>query len=156
MMKKENILISACLLGTPCRYDGKENTLEVLSKLKETFHFLPVCPEVLGGLSTPRPAAEIVNGRVINQLGEDISSFFQKGAELTLKIAKEKNIKFAILKAKSPSCGFGLIYDGSFSKTLILGNGLTAELLSKNGFQIFTEIDFDNLLQKVCNESITE
>lgn len=151
-MQKENVLISACFLGIPCRYDGKDSALEILTKLKETFHLLPVCPEMLGGLSTPRPASEIIDGKVINQLGEDVSLFFQKGAELSLKIAKEKNIKFAILKAKSPSCGFGLIYDGNFSKTLISGNGITAELLSINGFQIFTELDLDNLLQKCATK----
>ena len=155
-MKKENVLISACFCGVACRYDGKENKLELSEKLKETFHLIPICPEVMGGLSIPRLPAEIVDGKIINTAGEDVSTFFRKGAEQSLQIAKEKEISFAILKARSPSCGFGFIYDGSFSKTLIEGNGWTADLLFRHGIPIFTEIDLDNLLKEDYNELTIE
>lgn len=134
------ILVSSCLLGEPCRYDGKsyrdEDTIEYL-KEKE---YIKVCPEVLGGLETPRDPAEkqIINGevRIVNCKGVDVTMQFLKGAEETLKIAKENHCNKAILKAKSPSCGCGKIYDGSFTGRLIEGNGITAELLIKEGITI--------------------
>lgn len=143
------ILISACLCGVNTRYDGDNNlNEEALTLLKEGKAVL-VCPEQLGGLSTPREPHEIVGGtgadvldgkaRVISVSGIDSTEQFIKGAEETFKIASEAGITKAFLKAKSPSCGCGEIYDGSFSKRKISGNGVTAELLRRNGIEVHTE-----------------
>lgn len=134
-----NILVSACLLGLKCRYDGKEvSNLEVL-KIKEKYSLIPVCPEQLGGLSTPRPPAEIKNARVINNKNKDVTEEYNRGAEEALKLAKIFDCKYAILKERSPSCGYGQIYDGTFSGKLIPGKGITAELLIKNGIKVIAD-----------------
>ena len=151
-MEKEKILVSACLLGIPCRYDGRDNKIESLNLLQQQFDLIPICPEQLGGLSTPRCPCEIQGNKVMSKEGKDCTREFQKGAEKSLKLAKQWNIKTALLKAKSPSCGFGQIYDGSFSKKLITGNGLTAALLEKEGIQIFCETELDKFLKKLYNE----
>ena len=140
-----NILISGCLLGLKCRYDGKEEKLPEIEKLIESYNLIPVCPEQLGGLPTPRIPAERVKDRVITQVGVDVTKEYQIGAEEALKIAKLYNCKKAILKEKSPSCGCGKIYDGTFSRNLIVGNGVTAELLLKNGIEVFGESEIDKL-----------
>lgn len=140
-----NILISGCLLGLKCRYDGKEKKLPEIEKLIEVYNLIPVCPEQLGGLPTPRIPAERVNNKVVNQAGVDVTKEYQLGAEEALKIAKLYNCKKAILKEKSPSCGCGKIYDGTFSKNLIVGNGVTADLLLKNGIEIFGESEICKL-----------
>ena len=111
-----NILISGCLLGLKCRYDAKEKKLPEIEKLIEIYNLIPVCPEQLGGLPTPRIPAERVNNKVVNQAGVDVTKEYQLGAEEALKIAKLYNCEKAILKEKSPSCGCGKIYDGTFSK----------------------------------------
>lgn len=134
-----NILISACLLGVNCRYDGGGKLIHQIEKLKENHNLIPVCPEIYGGLQTPREPAEIKDGKVINRKGEDVSENFIKGAYETLNLAKLYNCKYAILKERSPSCGFGQIYDGTFSGNLVKGNGIAAELLSKNGIEIIGE-----------------
>ena len=138
-------IISACLAGIDCRYNGKNNKNEEILKLVQEGKAILVCPEQLGGLSTPRLPSEIVsdneNVKVISNDGKDVTENFIKGAEETLKIAKMMGIKKAILKARSPSCGYGKIYDGTFSKTITKGNGITSELLEKNGIKIYTEED---------------
>lgn len=151
-MSKEKILISACLLGIPCRYDGKDNKIEKLSSLQEYYDFVPVCPEQLGGLSTPRCPCEIKGNKVISKEGKDCSKEFQKGAEESLKLIKKWKIQKAILKAKSPSCGYGFIYDGSFTRKLIKGNGYTANLLEKEGVSIFCETELDKIFKEVYNK----
>lgn len=103
---------------------------------------IPVCPEQLGGLSTPRPPVEIVNGKAINEQGEDVTFAFMKGAEEVVALAKLLGVDAAILKAKSPSCGYGMIYDGSFSRKLIAGNGFTAMKLSELEIPIWNENNF--------------
>ena len=135
------VLVSACLLGICCRYDGKSKPNEKVMALAEKETLIPICPEQLGGRPTPRNPVEILNGRVVEKNGVDHTDAFIKGAEEVLKIAKISNIKYAVLKSNSPSCGFKKIYDGTFSKTLIDGNGATAELLSRNGIEIKTEKD---------------
>lgn len=142
---KTRIIVSACLLGAECRYDAKSNKNDEVLALGDTFELVPVCPECFGNLPTPRPPAEIKNGRVININGEDVTDNFISGAEQTLYVAKECNAPCAVLKANSPSCGLGKIYDGSFSKTKIDGNGVTAQLLLDNEIQIFTENDIRRL-----------
>lgn len=135
------ILVSACLAGYPCRYDGKCNTKKEIVQLVKEGKAIPVCPEQLGGLSTPRPPAEVVskkgeNMRILNINGIDVTKSFINGAQCVLEIAKLYNVKKAILKSKSPSCGYGFIYDGTFNGKLIPGNGLTSELLEKNNISI--------------------
>lgn len=140
-----NILISGCLLGLKCRYDAKEKKLPEIEKLIESYNLIPVCPEQLGGLPTPRIPAERVKDRIITQVGVDVTKEYQIGTEEALKIAKLYNCKKAILKEKSPSCGCGKIYDGTFSRNLIVGNGVTADLLLKNGIEVFGESEIDKL-----------
>ena len=137
----ENILVSACLLGICCRYDGKGNPNEsVLALLgRDDVTLIPVCPEQLGGMSTPRTPSERLDDRVINRAGEDVTHCFSKGADAALQIAQLSRCRYAILKERSPSCGCGRIYDGTFSGTLTDGNGVTAELLLQAGIQVFGE-----------------
>ncbi|QUH27152.1 DUF523 domain-containing protein [Serpentinicella alkaliphila] len=146
------ILVSACLLGVNCKYDGKNNYNRELVDLLNGKAIVPVCPEQLGGLTTPRIAAEIQNGdgsdvvensfKVLTKEGVDVSEAFIKGAKETLYIAMSMCITQAFLKAKSPSCGSGKIYDGTFSGVLRSGDGVTTYLLKKNGIKVFTENDF--------------
>ena len=127
-------LVSACLAGCPCRYDGTACVVPELKNLAETGLAIPVCPEELGGLPTPRPPAEIRQGRVITraehpgQGGHDVTAQFAHGAAATLALAQANNVSLAILKERSPSCGSNLIYDGTFSRTVIPGQGLAAAL----------------------------
>ena len=135
------ILVSACLAGIKCRYDGKDNAnIKVMEMVKNGIA-IPVCPEQLGGLQTPRIPAEITEDKVLNKKSENVTSQFKKGAKETLRIAKLANCHKAILKQNSPSCGYGKIYDGSHSGRIIEGMGLTAQLLSKKGVIILTEED---------------
>ena len=143
-------LVSSCLAGVNCRYDGRNNENKVIAELVRQGQAVLVCPEQLGGLPTPRTSCEIVmdemwNKKVISKDEQDFTKEFIEGAEKTLAIAKIIGVKKAILKAKSPSCGCGLIYDGTFSGKLIKGNGLTVELLTKNGIEVYTEDDLDKI-----------
>lgn len=139
-------LVSACLAGINCRYDGKNNYNEEIMELVKKGEAILVCPEQLGGLATPRFPSEVSiqneERKVINNHGEDVTENYEKGAQEVLELAKKMNIKKAILKAKSPSCGCGLIYDGTFSKTKVEGNGVTAQLLLDNGLEVFNEENF--------------
>jgi uncharacterized protein YbbK (DUF523 family) len=132
-------LCSACLLGIKCRYDANDKQNNKVLELAQKEALIPVCPEQLGGLPTPRSATEIKDNRVLTKSGKDLTESFQKGAQEVLKLAKLLNIKGAIFKAKSPSCGCGQIYDGTFSGKLTKGNGITTRLLQKNGIKITTE-----------------
>ncbi len=135
------ILVSACLAGVKCRYDGKDNANNKVIELVKKGIAIPICPEQLGGLQTPRIPAEIVENKVLNKKGENVTSHFKKGAKETLRIAELANCHKAILKQCSPSCGYGKIYDGSHTGRIIEGMGLTAKLLSQNGITILTEED---------------
>ena len=139
------ILISACLAGINCKYNGENNGNEKVMELIKNEKTILVCPEQLGGLKTPRIPAEIkiINGekRVITKDGIDVTLEYTSGANEVLELAKRFNITKAILKSKSPSCGCGQIYDGNFSNNLIIGNGITADLLIKNGIEVITEKD---------------
>lgn len=141
---KEKILVSACLLGINCKYSGGNNQNEKVIEYIKDKEVIPVCPEIMGGLSTPRPPSEIINDKVMNNLNQDVTQQYKKGAEETLKLAKLFNVKKALLKAKSPSCGKGYIYDGTFSSTLIEGNGITTKLLIENGIEVITEKDLED------------
>jgi len=138
-----NIIVSACLLGINSKYDGGNNYTEKVESLAKEHTLIPVCPEQLGGLSTPRYPAEIIQSSsiILNSQGQDVTFNFKKGAEESLKIALLNNCKYAILKSKSPSCGYGFIYDGTFSNRLVIGNGVFAQLLIENGIKVYTEED---------------
>lgn len=139
---KKPILCSACLLGVRCAYDGEIHSKEQVLKLVGKENLIPICPEQLGGLTTPRIEAEIQSGnKVVNKKGEDVTKQFQKGAKETLKIAKILNIEKAILKQRSPSCGCGQIYDGTFTGKVIEGDGVTTKLLKENGIEVISEED---------------
>ena len=135
-------MVSACLAGTPCRYDGRSNLRPEVAALVENGEAVPVCPEVLGGLPTPRTPSERQGDRVMSAEGDDVTGAFSAGAEAALYIAEECGCSAAVLKSRSPSCGCGRIYDGTFTHTLIDGDGLFAALLRKKGFQLFTEETF--------------
>lgn len=139
---KEKILVSACLLGVSVRYDGKSKANEELIEKLKDYDFIPICPEVWGGLPTPRVPSEIINDKVINKDGIDVTDNYMRGAIETLNLARKFNIKKAILKSKSPSCGKNKIYDGSFTGILIDGNGITAKLLMENDIEVLTEDEF--------------
>lgn len=153
------ILISSCLFGIPCRYDGKASSLA--QPLRRHFpgslvtSLVPVCPEVLGGLPVPRPASEITGGsgedvlfkraRVISIEGKDVTDHYLKGAYLALTVGLLSGCQKAILKARSPACGCGHVYDGTFTGTLRPGDGVLASLLKLHGFEVFTEENLDSL-----------
>ena len=143
---KPRILVSACLLGENCKYNGKNNRNDAVINLKEFFDLIPVCPECFAGLPIPRVPSEIRNGRVYSKDGQDLTDAFNEGAEQTLYIAKEKNCPAAVLKERSPSCGFGRIYDGTFSSTLTDGNGVAADLLNQNESAVFGETEIEKLI----------
>ena len=137
-----------CLLGEPCRYDGKSVPLDgtIIEKLKEKYTLVTVCPEQEGGLPTPRIPAERMGKNVVRRDGVDVTAEYRKGAEVALSLCRRFGISIALMKAKSPSCGAGRIYDGTFSGTLTDGDGVTVSLLSGSGIKIFTENDINSLL----------
>lgn len=139
------VLVSMCLLGVNCRYNGVPKADEAVRRLAECADIVlvPVCPEQLGGLPTPRTPSERNGNRVVSKEGEDRTGAFNRGAEETLRIAKLYGCDVAILKERSPSCGDKEIYDGSFSGTLVPGEGVTAELLRKNGVKVFGESEME-------------
>lgn len=137
------ILVSGCLIGNPCKYNGGHNRNEAVLTFLEGKEYLAVCPETAGGLTAPRPPAEREGNRVINSCGEDVTKEFYKGAELTLQKALALNPGLIILKANSPSCGVGTIYDGSFTKTKTDGNGVAAQMLLDAGFRVVTEKEIE-------------
>jgi len=145
---KENILISACLVGKNVKYNGSNNLCPYIDQLKEKYNLILICPEVEGGLLIPRNPAEIIKDKVINSIGEDVTYNYNKGANIALEKAKKYNVKLAILKEKSPSCGSTKIYDGTFSHTLINKSGITADLLIKNNIKVVSELDILDLLSK--------
>jgi uncharacterized protein YbbK (DUF523 family) len=146
--KDSKIIVSACLTGVKCRYDGNDCMNDTIKKLVHNCS-VPVCPEVLGGLSTSRIPAEIIccdgsdllngNAKIINRQGDDVTEFFKRGAEKTLEIAKELQVVYAILKSRSPSCGTGEIYDGTFSGKLRKGYGITAIKLKEAGITVVSD-----------------
>lgn len=144
---KEPLIISGCLLGLACRYDGKTKPLseDILSALSERYTLIPVCPEQLGGLATPRDAAEYNGTGFFTESGKEVTGAYRKGAQEVLKLARFYGVKRALLKEKSPACGFGRIYDGTFTKTLTNGNGAAADLLHQHHIAIYGESQIEHL-----------
>lgn len=145
----KNILVSACLLGTECRYDGGSVKADRIEELAKLCNLIPVCPEIYGGLTTPRIPSERIGEKVRNKEGEDVTAQYRKGAETALAFARFWNCSYALLKERSPSCGKGIIYDGTFSGTLRQGDGLTAEMLGKNGIIIYGESRIGELIEEI-------
>lgn len=143
---KEKLLISACLLGTPCRYDGAAKPSPAAEALAAAFTLVPICPEEAGGLPTPRPPSEILGARVINRAGVDVTDAFLRGADAAVQTALSQGIRRAVLKARSPSCGRDLIYDGTFSGETRAGDGLTAAALRRIGVRVYTEDEISALM----------
>lgn len=139
------IFVSACLIGENCKYNGGNNYSEAVKKYVEGHEVISMCPEVEGGLPIPRTPAEIVNGVVTNRDGVSVDKEFRAGAEKILDVLIEEKVELAILQSRSPSCGIGRIYDGSFTKTLTNGNGIFADLLVKHGIKVIDVEKINNI-----------
>lgn len=142
----EYLLISGCLIGNNTKYNGLNNYTPLVEKLKEKYELIVCCPEVDGGLSIPRNPSEINGNIVISSMGVDVTKEFNIGAKKALELVKKYNIKKALLKEGSPSCGTNYIYDGTFTSTKINGLGVTAKLLKENGVLLFNEKEIEKLL----------
>lgn len=138
MKTSKKIVVSACLAGINCKYDSGNNVNSKILKLLEEDKIVLICPEELGGMSTPRIASEIVNGKVLSKTGIDVTKEFNLGAVRALKTARSVNADTAILQQRSPSCGSKLIYDGTFTRKLIKGQGITTKLFQDNGIKVLT------------------
>ena len=145
----EHLLISACLLGFECKYSGGSNALEEdkLAALRARYRLIPVCPESAGGLPTPRAPSERQGEKVVSKLGQDVTGEYRKGADTALYLARRYGCTRALLKERSPSCGSGAIYDGSFTGTLIPGDGVAAESLKAAGISVYGESQIDKLIK---------
>jgi uncharacterized protein YbbK (DUF523 family) len=137
------LLVSACLLGTRCNHEGGHSRRAAVEDLARTYRLVPICPEVCGGLSTPRPAAERTDTRVVNSAGDDVTDAYERGARAAVELAIAVGAKRAVLKARSPSCGAHEIYDGSFSHTLRAGEGVTAAALRAAGIEVTSEEELE-------------
>ncbi len=140
-----NVLISACLMGVYCRYNGERRAMDGLAELMEKHTLIPVCPETLGGMPTPREPSEIRDGRVYSKSGADVTEFYERGAAETVRLARLYGCEWAILKERSPSCGSGIIHDGGFSGGLAAGDGIAAAALKKAGVTVLGEGDIGRL-----------
>ena len=142
------ILISACLLGVRCRYDGASKPHPLAEELAKRHELIPVCPEQMGGFPTPRPPAERQGERVVSVEGVDVTEQYRRGAEETLRLCRLFGCEAAVLKERSPSCGRGAVYDGAFTGTLADGDGVTAQLLLEAGVSVYGESRLEELLGK--------
>ncbi len=147
-MARERILVSACLLGIGCRYDGASKPNTKVIELKDRYELIPICPEIYGGLPTPRIPSEIVGDRVVMKDGADVTEQYRRGAREAVRLCQLFDIRIAVLKARSPSCGTGKIYDGSFGGVLIDGDGITSEALKEIGIKVISEEE----LYTLCTE----
>ena len=138
-MPQTRYIVSACLAGIACRYDGRANTCPEVQQLVAEGRAIPACPEFLGGLGTPRPPCEIVQGKVVNSNGQDVTQHFLLGAQAATEFALQQGCTAAILKSRSPSCGYGQIYDGTFSGVLVKGDGMWAAQLRQAGIALYSE-----------------
>ena len=151
MEDKPALLISACLLGVACNHEGRGSPRAVVEELERRYRLIPVCPEVLGGLTTPRPAAELAGGDgtavlaggavVVNVDGHDVSAAYRRGAEAAVMLARSTGATRAVLKARSPSCGSSRVYDGTFSRRLVDGQGVTSAALRAAGVEVCSDED---------------
>lgn len=147
----ERVLVSACLAGEPCRYDGAACVCSGIGKLAKAAELVLTCPEVAGGLPVPREPCEIREGCVVSRSGADTTGAYQRGADEAVRRARESGCRFALLKEKSPSCGFGAVYDGTFSGTLVAGDGFAAAALAKAGIEVFGESQIEILCERLSS-----
>ena len=152
-MQKPRLIVSACLLGVNCRYNGTGGSLAEIESLMELAELIPVCPEILGGLPTPRPPAERMGDRVISCEGGDVTEAYLRGARESLRLAELFGARLALMKERSPSCGAGEIYDGSFGHTRIPGDGTASELLKANGIDVYGETRIHELMNRLKKEN---
>ena len=145
------ILISHCLLGENCKWNGRNNTRELLLNIQDKVEFIPVCAEVLGGLPIPRFPSEIVNDKVLNEVNLDVTKNYVDGAKKVLEIALKNDVKYAIFKERSPSCGVHQIYDGTFSRKIIDGKGIATRILEENGIKVYSDEEIQELILKLRN-----
>lgn len=145
-----NILVSACLLGVHCRYNGTGEKNAAVWALSKRHSLIPFCPEVYGGLATPREPAEVKDGRVITKSGVDVTAQYERGAQEALKIARLYRCTCAVLQERSPSCGYNGIHDGNFEGGMTLGDGLTASLLLENGITVIPVSQIATLERLCC------
>ena len=153
MSKKPALLVSACLMGVQCRYDGGGMRLEGLERLMDLCAVIPVCPEQLGGLPTPRTPSERVGDRVMSREGRDMTDAFSRGARQACVLASLYGARLALLKTRSPSCGAGTIYDGSFTGRVVPGSGVTAQALAEMGVAVYTEENIETLFELLIKEN---
>ena len=146
---KEKLLISACLLGRNCKYNGGNNLHPLVERLGEKYDLVPICPESMGGLTIPRPPAEQKDGRVVSRDGTDVTEAFRRGAQQACRRAQESGATLALLKARSPSCGSTQIYDGTFTGRLIPGEGIAARELREMGVEVFDETQLESLKERL-------
>ena len=146
-MAKIDLIISSCLCGNNTKYNGGNNLIDKLELLEEKFNLITICPEVFGGLSTPRNPSEIIGDKVYSDKGLDVTENFNNGAKLAVDILKKYNAKYALLKEGSPSCGVHKIYDGTFSGTKIPGSGVTTQMFKELGIKVYSENEIDELLK---------
>ena len=146
---REPLLISACLLGENCKYNGGNNYTAEVELLRERYILLPICPEQDGGLPTPRESSERLGDRVVSKNGADVTACFQRGAQHALDTACAHGCTHALLKERSPSCGCGAIYDGTFTGTVVEGDGVTAQLLRQHGITVYGESRIQELLERL-------
>ena len=146
-MEKINLIISSCLCGNNTKYNGGNNLIDKLELLEKKFNLITICPEVFGGLSTPRNPSEIKGNKVYSNQGLDVTENFNLGAKLALDILKKHNAKYALLKEGSPSCGVHKIYDGTFSGIKIAGSGITTQMFRELGIKVYSENEIDELLK---------
>jgi len=142
-MTRPRIGISACLLGEPCRFDGRSAGNEPLIRELKDYLLIPVCPEVAGGLGTPRPPAEIQGERVRRKNGEDVTEAFERGAQISLAEIKASGCEGVVLKSRSPACGCGQVYDGTFTRTLRTGDGVFTQQLKAAGIMTISDEEID-------------
>ena len=145
-MNEPRVLVSACLLGCRCRYDGNANLDSRIASEAAARGWIPVCPEILGGLTTPRAPAERKDGEIVTNAGQTVTDAFLRGATEAARLARLYGAEYALLKERSPSCGSGIIYDGAFSGVRVPGDGMTAQKLKQMGIQVFGETQLDSLL----------
>ena len=143
-----NVLVSACLLGVSCRYDGRSKGYPLAGELLKRHTAIPVCPEILGGLSTPRAPSERRGSGVVTKDGADVTEQYRRGAQEVLRLARLYGCTAAVLKERSPACGSGEIYDGTFTHTVVEGFGVAAELLAENGIRVLGESELEAFLRE--------
>ena len=147
------ILVSHCLLGENCKWNGRNNARDLIISLQDKVELIPVCAEVWGGLPTPRIPSEIVGDKVLNEIGLDVTKNYEEGAQKVLKVALDNHVKYAIFKERSPSCGVHQVYNGKFERTAIEGRGICTKLLEENGIKVYSDEEIQEIIKSLHQDS---